>query len=143
MRSIIIRANNPPNTVLVKYMTAGPAAMRTALRSLVRRAMMSPVRQRAYHAASSVVRRVKMSRRKSVSMCRLTPLSVLRMVKRSTPATAEVSTIATPSCHTSRAGAPSRIRSRPRCRYVGIDVASAADITTEASPSATLRRYGW
>ena len=30
--------------VLALYMMAGPSSMRTALRSLVRRAMMSPVR---------------------------------------------------------------------------------------------------
>ena len=37
-------AKMPPATVLVRYMMAGPDAMRTAPRSLVRRAMMSPVR---------------------------------------------------------------------------------------------------
>ncbi len=40
-------ANAPPAIVLVRYMIAGPAAMRTALRSFVKRAMRSPVRMRA------------------------------------------------------------------------------------------------
>ena len=47
MCSIRITANKPPAIVFTKYMIAGPAAIRTALRSLVRRAMMSPVRVRA------------------------------------------------------------------------------------------------
>jgi len=62
------------------------------------------------------------------------------MVNRSTPAMAEVTTITKPSHNNSRAGAPSRILSRPRCRYVGIDVANAADVTTDTNPSATCRR---
>ena len=39
-------AKPPPAMVLVRYMIAGPTAMRTALRSFVNRAMRSPVRIR-------------------------------------------------------------------------------------------------
>ena len=46
MRSMKTSANVAPKIVLVRYMTAGPTAMRTALRSLVSRAMRSPVRVR-------------------------------------------------------------------------------------------------
>ena len=44
MRSMNTRANAPPKIVFVRYMMAGPAAMRTALRSFVMRAIRSPVR---------------------------------------------------------------------------------------------------
>ena len=46
MRSMNTRANAPPKIVFVRYMIAGPAAIRTALRSLVSRAIRSPVRIR-------------------------------------------------------------------------------------------------
>jgi hypothetical protein len=39
-------AKPPPAMVLVKYMIAGPTAMRTALKSFVNRAIRSPVRIR-------------------------------------------------------------------------------------------------
>ena len=39
-------AKAPPKIVFVRYMIAGPAAIRTALRSFVSRAMRSPVRIR-------------------------------------------------------------------------------------------------
>ena len=52
---IMISANTPPKTVLHRYMTAGPAAIRTALRSLVSRAIRSPVLQRRYQLGSSRV----------------------------------------------------------------------------------------
>ena len=47
MRSMNTSANAPPTIVFARYMIAGPAAMRTALRSFVSRAMRSPVRVRA------------------------------------------------------------------------------------------------
>ena len=46
MRSMKNRAKAPPAMVLVRYMIAGPTAIRTALTSFVRRAMRSPVRVR-------------------------------------------------------------------------------------------------
>ena len=47
MPSMNTSANAPPAIVFVRYMIAGPTAMRTALRSFVSRAMRSPVRFRA------------------------------------------------------------------------------------------------
>ena len=53
MNSMKPSANAPPAIVFMRYMIAGPAAMRTALRSFVRRAMRSPVRMRAKYDGSS------------------------------------------------------------------------------------------
>ena len=46
MRTMNGRAQAVNTTVLAEYMIAGPSSWRTALRSLVERAMMSPVRWR-------------------------------------------------------------------------------------------------
>ncbi len=46
MRNMKIERAGGNTTVLAEYMMAGPSSMRTAFRSLVARAMMSPVRVR-------------------------------------------------------------------------------------------------
>ena len=73
------KANNPPKIVLVRYMMAGPTAMRTAPMSFVSFAISSPVRVRLYQPGSSRARCANKSSRRSCSMIRDTPLRISRI----------------------------------------------------------------
>ena len=143
MRSIMAMAKSPPATVFTMYMIAGPAAMRMALRSLVSRAIRSPVRHRRYQLGSSAVSRAKMSWRRSVSICRLTPLSKLRIRKRRTPLHTAVTSITPAICHRVIVSAPLPMVSTPRRSNDGMTLASAAATTTANNPTVTCVRYGW
>jgi len=72
-------ANTPPKIVFIRYITAGPTAMRTAPRSLLSRAMMSPVRMPEKNRASSVVSLPNRSFLRSYSIRLLTPFTSSRI----------------------------------------------------------------
>ena len=133
-------AITPPNTVFVRYMMAGPAAMRTAPRSFVSLAMISPVRVRPYHAASSVSRCTKSASLRSFSIFRLTPFSCSRICQRNTATTSVIATISAAMTHTSRGFAPARIPSIARRMSVGMALYSVTEITTASRPNATCPR---
>jgi len=142
MRSMKKSANNPPVIVFARYMTAGPTAVRTALRSFVRRAMMSPVRVCAKYAVSSVSRCVKRSFRRSYSIQRLTPFISSRIPYLKAPPTIAASTMKPASFQIVLRGAPALIASMARRRSQGITLVIADDATTISSPIVKGIQYG-
>ncbi len=140
MWSMNSSANVPPAIVLVRYITAGPAAMRTAERSLVSRAIRSPVRARAKYSASSDSRRANRSFRRSYSIQRLTLFSVSRIMKRRKPPTRATPSIAPTSSQILDIGALLMRSSTASRRNHGPAVEKAYDRTVRESPKTILPR---
>ena len=142
MRSMKYSANKPPVIVLARYITAGPTAIRTALKSLVRRAMMSPVRVCAKYAASSVSRCVKRSLRKSYSIQRLTPFISSRIPYLNAPPTIAARTMRPLSFQMVLIGAPAPMASIARRSTQGMTLVIADDARTIRRPAVKGIQYG-
>ena len=128
-------------TVLARYMTAGPAAMRTACVSLVARLIRSPVRLREKKAASSASKWSKTRLRRSVSTRRESPFRIWRMPKRPTPPSSAAATLS-PAYHaTRRRPAPGRLSASMAMPIsLGGSTANRLASTTKASPTRRRRR---
>jgi hypothetical protein len=87
IQSMRVRVKTDMTVVFTAYITAGPAACRTARVSWVARLMMSPVRCRPKNPASSRRRCRKKSSRRSHSMRREIPFRSSRIPYRAAPPT--------------------------------------------------------
>ena len=126
--------------MFVRYITAGPAAIRTAPRSFVSRAITSPVRVRPYQAVSSAARRAKQASRRSVSTTRETALRMFRIWNRNTAITSVTAIIRPPIRRTAPIPAFASSASSAWRRSVGMTLYIAVEMTTQASPAANRQR---